>query len=152
MPDNSFRRVLIDSFREAAWAPIGVFALHVLAAYAGAYARSEWLDQPMHFAGGAAIALLFASLVRHSQGAGFVGALHPAAHFVAVIGLTATAAVLWEFAEFVSDRFAGTRAQAGLEDTLLDLLLGLVGGAVLLVSRARRAVSGPEGERRARGD
>jgi hypothetical protein len=37
-------------------------------------------------------------------------------------------------AEYLSDRFFGTHAQVDLEDTLLDMFLGLVGGLSFLVA------------------
>ena len=45
---------------------------------------------------------------------------------------TVACALFWEFAEFLSDRYFGTNSQVGLEDTLLDMLLGVVGGAVFV--------------------
>lgn len=53
-----------------------------------------------------------------------------------VFALTATAAVAWEFAERISDRCLHSHAQIGLDDTLFDMALGIVGGAVLLAARA----------------
>ena len=50
------------------------------------------------------------------------------AEAVFVVSLTATASVVWEFAEFTSDVFFGTRAQLGLDDTLFDMALGIAGG------------------------
>ena len=47
------------------------------------------------------------------------------------------AAVLWELAEFASDRLFGSRIQLGGSDTGLDLVLG-IGGAVVgvIIGRA----------------
>lgn len=61
-----------------------------------------------------------------------------------VFALTYSAAVFWEFAEFVSDRLASTTAQLSLGDTLLDLHLGIVGGTAYLAGQAlvRRGASG----------
>jgi hypothetical protein len=152
-PDPS-ARVLIDACRDAAWAPIVVFATHVVCGrFFDVYSHWPEFDVPMHIAGGAAIAFFLARVVAHAQYQGFVGPLHPAARFVGVFGLTAAAALHWEFAEFLSDRFAGTHAQGGLEDTLGDLLNGLAGGATWLavawlVSRTRRPVSDADQEKR----
>ena len=54
------------------------------------------------------------------------------------MALTATASTFWEFAEFVSDAVFGTRAQLGLEDTLLDTALGIAGGASYVLARWRQ--------------
>lgn len=61
---------------------------------------------------------------------------------VVVLGMTGTATVFWEFAEFVSDRFFGTHAQVGLEDTLLDMALGVAGGLAYLASAYQRSTLG----------
>ena len=45
---------------------------------------------------------------------------------------TATSAVLWEFAEYISDHSFGSQTQGGLEDTLLDMLLGILGGFTMV--------------------
>lgn len=43
------------------------------------------------------------------------------------------AAVIWEFAEFVSDRYFGTGAQVSVADTMGDLLMGMLGAGVVMV-------------------
>jgi hypothetical protein len=63
---------------------------------------------------------------------GLLGPWHRGTHALLVFGWTAVAAVVWEFAEFTSDRLFGTRMQGGdLPDTLKDLLCGLIGGGVV---------------------
>ena len=44
---------------------------------------------------------------------------------------TVTVAVGWEFAEHLLDRWLGSRLQASQADTMLDLLLGMVGAAAI---------------------
>jgi hypothetical protein len=134
----------IAILRRAAWPPATVFGIHVTASRAfDAYARWPWLDVLMHLLGGLAIACCFARtlevLARHDAAARVDGRLAA----LLVFALTCSAAVFWEFAEFVSDRYAGTTAQLGLEDTLLDLLLGIAGGTAYLTGRAlaRRGAS-----------
>lgn len=139
-------RLLAAALRDAAWAPAAVFLLHLVASGVGAYGRIRWLDLPFHLAGGTAIAFLSTRVVLHARRLGFVGRSHAVAHGVGVMGLVALAAVGWEFAEFLFDRYLGTRAQAGLEDTLLDLAMGLAGGLAFVVATARRAVSEGGGE------
>lgn len=50
-----------------------------------------------------------------------------------VWGLVNTTALLWEFAEFFSDRVLGSSCQLSLEDTLMDLFLGMLGGMLFLL-------------------
>ncbi len=51
-------------------------------------------------------------------------------HITLILALACTAAVFWEFAEWIADHTIGTTCQLSLEDTMLDLFMGFVGGAV----------------------
>jgi len=108
------------------WAPFGVLALHsVLAVLFGH--RREW-DPLFHFLGGAAGAYSLLRILNALPGlARAVEALDRSA--VIVVAMS-TACLLWELAEFASDRFLGTRIQQGLFDTGSDVALGVVGAAV----------------------
>jgi hypothetical protein len=46
--------------------------------------------------------------------------------------LVSTVAVFWEFAEFLLDRFLGTDLQISLQNTMQDLLMGILGAATLV--------------------
>jgi hypothetical protein len=123
----------------AVWPPVAVVTAHVLASRVfDAYARWPRLDVPMHFAGGIAIACFFARALEGLQGGRAWLAVDRRMRALLVLGWTGTAAVLWEFAEFLSDRYAGTAAQDGLEDTLGDLLVGLLGGLAYAAACALR--------------
>ncbi len=114
--------------RRAGWAPILVFLLHVLIARVlDGYINFPPLDIPMHLAGGWAMAY-FLSECFAALPEGFIApGGRKAVEAVMVLNLTTVTAVLWEFAEFLSDQWLGSQAQVGLEDTLLDLALGMVG-------------------------
>ena len=119
--------------KRAGWAPALVFVAHM--AWwrgVGAYAAFPLLDIPMHFLGGLAIAFFLWTANSVYSRSGTFG--RPNGNAIAVLTLTSTAtcALLWEFAEFLSDRYLGTNTQKGLEDTLLDMLLGVVGGVVFV--------------------
>ena len=125
---------LLRTLRQAAWAPILVFGLHsVSASSLDFYAAWPPLDIPMHFFGGMAIAFFFARADRVAEEMDLLGRPSALLFPLAVFALTCTAAVFWEFAEFLSDRFFNTQMQDGLEDTLFDMFLGIVGGITLLV-------------------
>jgi di/tricarboxylate transporter len=70
---------------------------------------------------------------------------------VIVLGLTCAATVFWEFAEFLSDRYLGTHAQGALDDTLSDMLFGILGGtafaAITGVRRSQAQLPAPSNER-----
>ncbi len=122
----------------AAWAPVLVFGLHVfISRVLNAYLLFPPLDIPMHFFGGVAIAYLLASCLQALPASALSPRLRPWLVAAIVFALTATAAVFWEFAEFFSDRLCGTHAQLGLEDTLLDMALGIGGGITYLAMAAK---------------
>jgi hypothetical protein len=130
-----------ESLRSAGWAPALVFVGHVMASQGfDAYRRFPPLDIPMHLLGGAAIAFFFAGSYRIAEERGLLGS--PASWLSPVVAgaLAVCAGVFWEFAEFLSDRYFGTRAQLGLDDTLLDMALGCLGSfSYLALSGAARA-------------
>jgi hypothetical protein len=127
----------------AGWMPTAVFLLHVvISRVLNGYILFPPLDIPMHFLGGVAIAFFFSRCTALVPARVISGSARHVAEAVVVFGLTGTATVLWEFAEFFSDRLFGTRAQLGLEDTLLDMALGLAGGLAYLASAHLRATLG----------
>ncbi len=123
----------LATVRAAGWAPVAVFAAHVLASrILGLYRVLPLVDLPLHLAGGAAIAFFFWRGLALREARFAVGELVPGAAGILSFALAGTAAVGWEFAEWVSDRYFGTHAQLGLEDTLLDMFLGIAGGFVFV--------------------
>lgn len=143
---NSRLDPVVATAREGAWAPLLVFGLHIVASRVyGWYGPYPDLDIPMHFAGGVAIAWFIHRALVNAARAGWLAPFHAVTHVLLVLALVGSSTVLWEFAEYVSDRYFGTHAQGGLQDTLLDMALGCLGGIALLSGlwwRARsRAVS-----------
>jgi len=93
------------------------------------------LDIPMHIAGGFAIAYFFSGSLRALEE---YKLLHPLEHLledILVFTLTCTAAIFWEFLEYISDHWIKTHAQPGLEDTLLDLLMGIAGVVLYIITQ-----------------
>ena len=125
---------VITSLRRAAWAPVLVFSIHVVALVCfDIYRRFPEFDIPMHFAGGVAIAHFFGMSYHTAAQRKLLGEPSAVMFPPMILGLTSLAAVVWEFAEFIADRQFGTHSQPSLADTLLDLLMGLLGGAVWIV-------------------
>lgn len=123
----------VESLRKAAWAPALVFVAHMILWHGvGAYEAFPPLDTPMHLLGGLAIAFFFWTAYSICARTGAFG--QPNNTAIAVLTLTSAvaSAVLWEFGEYLSDTYLGSNTQKGLEDTLLDMLLGLVGGAIFV--------------------
>ena len=126
---------LVESLWRAGWAPALVFVAHMILWHGvGAYEAFPPLDTPMHLLGGLAIAFFLWTAYSIGARNGTLG--RPNVTAIATLTLTSTAAcaVFWEFAEYLSDRYLGTNTQKGLEDTLLDMLLGLVGGAIFVAA------------------
>lgn len=143
---------LARTLRDAAWAPMLVLAFHLIASKIfDAYSAWPDLDVPMHLIGGIASAYWFHTASLHGSACSVLGPFHRLTHCLLVIGLTCAAAMGWEFAEFLSDRYLGTRMQCGdLNDTLLDMFLGMVGGIAFLTAawtrgRLKPSIPSPTG-------
>ncbi len=122
-----------ELWRSGFWAPLAVFVAHVtLSLTFNAYERLPEVDIPVHFVGGIAIAFFFYRTLGILSEYDIVNRVDGLVRAVLLVALTATAAVLWEFAEYASDHVIGTHTQEGLEDTLLDMLLGLLGGFTMV--------------------
>ena len=124
---------IIRVARQAAWAPLCVLVLHEAAARL--LGHEPYVDPAMHFLGGAAAAFF----IRYAASVAdrLVGAPTEAALDLLAFGLTCAVALLWELGEFAADRFIGTHVQRGLENTMRDLVLGLVGAILYLWTRRR---------------
>jgi hypothetical protein len=127
----------------AGWAPILVFILHVfISRVLNGYILYPPLDIPMHFFGGVAMAYFLSACFAALPENAVRSDMRALAQFVFVVGLTTTASTFWEFAEFTSDTLFGTHAQLGLEDTLLDMSLGIAGGTSYVLMSWRQGVLG----------
>ncbi len=110
-----------------------MFALHlVFSRILRLYGPFPHLDVPVHVAGGVAMAYFLARcfaavpedvVTRRARASVAAGAV--------LLG-TSTAAVFWEFYEWICDHTFHSRMQGGLADTLLDLALGISGAAVFV--------------------
>ena len=125
--------------REAAWAPFSVFVVYMIAKAFDAYLLYPSLDIPTHFLGGVAIAYFYRSAIANSQK--LVGSIPLPIQFLLVLTCTGTTTILWEFFEYSSDFFFQTSMILGLEDTLKDMFLGLLGGLILLLLTSKKRVS-----------
>lgn len=129
------------TLRAAGWAPLLVFGLHlVLSRGFAVYAVFPELDIPMHFLGGVAIACFFHRALCAEEAREFLGPMSTLGREAFALAAVFAAAMLWEFAEWTTDRLGVSHAQLSLDDTLLDMAFGVVGGAAFLGwLRLRRA-------------
>jgi hypothetical protein len=91
----------------------------------------------MHFFGGIAIAYFFSHAYRAAEELDLLGRPSAILYVVTVLALVCSATVFWEFAEFLADRYLSTHMQGGLEDTLGDMLVGILGGLAFLAGAPR---------------
>ena len=123
--------------RHAGWLPIAVFLLHEICAHVvDAYHVWPPIDIPLHLLGGFAIAFFVSSAIQVFAERGLIEKPNAFLHLVLVFALACTAAVFWELAEWTADHTIGTTCQIGLDDTILDLLMGVVGGAAFTIPLA----------------
>jgi hypothetical protein len=136
-------RIAGSLIARAGWAPIFVFLLHVfISRVVNGYILYPPLDIPMHFFGGVAMAYFLSKCFAALPEGTIAPTFRPLAEFVFVVSVTATASTFWEFAEFTSDTMFGTHAQLGLDDTLLDMALGIAGGVSYVLMSWRQGALG----------
>jgi len=136
MNKQQFLNWVAATLREAAWAPLSVFGFYVLGLAFHLFNLFPAIDIPTHFLGGVVITYFYRSAIRHSQK--FVGEIPLAVQVLFAFTCTGTTTILWEFYENILDFFFGTHMVRGLEDTIIDLFLGLLGALVLSVTYRRR--------------
>ncbi len=138
------------SLQRGAWAPLTVFGLHVISTFGfKLYHRFPFLDIPTHFLGGIAIAYFFGQSLEIALKRGLAGQPSPLLNKVLLLALTGMATICWEFAEWSWDFIFQASAQGGLDDTMLDILMGLWGGlswigVLLIFGKSPGTISDPE--------
>lgn len=131
---NSKTKILewiITALRESAWAPLAVVGFYLIGLALGLFDLFPPLDIPTHFMGGVAITYFFRSAIKHSQK--FLGDIPTLVQILFAFTCTGTTIILWEFYENAFDFLFGTTMVRGLEDTIVDMFVGLLGALVLTV-------------------
>ena len=114
--------------------PIMVFILHVVLSLGfKVYQILPWFDILEHVLGGFVIAHSFILSLKFFQKKKLVDEMNNIVKAIFIFTLVSTAAVFWEIGEFTIDFIFKTRYQAGLADTMLDVLLGMSGGLVSIL-------------------
>jgi hypothetical protein len=133
---NKFINWVVIALKESAWAPLSVFGFYLFGLAIHLYDLFPPLDVPTHFMGGVTITYFYRSLIRNSQP--IVGEIPLPIQIIFAFTCTGTTTVFWEFYENSMDRFFGFHMVRGLEDTLVDFILGLSGALVLSLFYRRR--------------
>jgi hypothetical protein len=94
------------------------------------YDTIEWWDDANHLVNWALQTAAVGLLLRY-------GEWSTATRAALAFGYAVTAAVLWEFAEFVTFVPDSPEAASAYADTLLDLALGMLGGLVAAIATSR---------------
>ena len=113
--------------------PVFVLIVHVLLLFVfEVYLIFPWLDIPMHFLGGASIALTYFLTLKFLQKENYFK-LNAFFNIFFIFALVSLTAVLWEFLEFSLTYITGFSLQGNLSDTMLDLFLGMLGGLLTAI-------------------
>jgi len=133
---NTMKQWVIETLREAAWAPLCVVLFYIAGLMFGWFNIFPPLDMPTHFAGGVAITYFYRVAIRQAQM--MIGEIPFPIQMLLAFTSTGTMTVFWEFYENLLDHFIGTHMVRGLEDTLVDLVMGISGALVLTLFYKRR--------------
>ena len=119
---------------KAGWFPIAVFGFHQLVARGfDAYNVFPLLDIPMHFLGGVAIGVFFWVLFTSNESLRVIGGLTQFGRIIVSIMGVFVAVSMWEFAEWTTDFIGISEAQLSINDTMLDMFLGVCGGVLAVI-------------------
>jgi hypothetical protein len=127
---------IVETLREAAWAPLGVIAFYAIGLTFHLFELFPILDIPSHFVGGVAITYFYRIAIKHAQR--LVGEIPFPVQVLLAFTSTATTTIFWEFYENLLDFFLGTQMVRGLQDTIVDLFVGLLGALILSLFYERR--------------
>jgi hypothetical protein len=109
--------------------PTIVFLIHLIASKGlNLYTLFPNMDVPFHYIGGFSIAYTYAQILSYLEREKITPRLHRVMFVILILSLTATAAVFWEFAEFIRDQLFDTNIQISLANTMQDQFLGVLGG------------------------
>ena len=111
-----------------------IFIAHALTIVQGWYITHQWVDIPLHIAGGAWVAFVFFYFQRRHIL--LFSALPFWFSLLMVVGFVMLVGVAWEWLEFGFDYFFAKDnflicAQLGLADTMGDLVMDLLGGMLV---------------------
>lgn len=119
---------ILEILKYAIWFPALIFISNIIVWVLKMYEVWAPIDIPMHFLGGVAITYFFWKSISIFESNSLIHLLQKRVKVIFTLSLTGSITVLWEFTEYLVDFVFGTKVQLGLEDTLLDMLLGILGG------------------------
>lgn len=108
--------------------PFGVLLLHLFATLFNWYEQVWYFDKIMHFLGGIAVAISAYYLLQFFNATKSVTISWWAMKILIITAITALSAISWEFLEFGLDKVSFAMMQPSVQDTMTDLLMGMLGG------------------------
>lgn len=123
------------TYRSAVFTGFAVFFANALSLAFGWYKVVSQIDIPLHLAGGFAVGMLAIAILTDLRKRKKLGAAPRWFDYLFTVGFVTLVAVLWEFHEFLLDHMLiwlnhFEKSQTSINDTMDDLLNGLVGGTV----------------------
>jgi hypothetical protein len=119
----------VVTLRETAWAPLCIVGFYIFGLAFDLYDLYPWLDMPTHLLGGIAITYFYRSAIWNSQQV--IGNIPIPIQILLAFTATGTTTILWEFYENTIDYFFGFTTVRGLEETVVDMAMGLSGALIL---------------------
>ena len=141
MRNNQVAAWIMDTLREAAWAPLSVFLFYLIARSLQLFSIFPPLDIPTHFLGGVVITYFYRIAIRNAQT--LFGEIPFPIQVIFGFTCTGTTTIFWEFYEYVFDFFFGTHMVRGVTDTTVDFFVGLLGALVASLFYRRRRLELP---------
>ncbi len=133
---------VVETIRPYGWLPLSVLLAHEVCAHViDGYRRWPSVDIPLHFFGGLAIAFFVSGTISVFTERRIIQSPEPVIRFLLMFGLTCAAAMFWEFAEWTADHTIGTTCQLGLDDTVGDMVVGVLGGMSLAIPKTVQMIN-----------
>lgn len=132
---------MVEAIRRYGWLPFSVLLVHEVCAHViDGYRLWPPVDILLHFFGGFAIAFFVSGVTCVFAERRIIQSPDPVVYFLLMFGLTCAAAMFWEFAEWTADHTIGTTCQLGLDDTIGDMVVGVLGGMSFAIPKTVRTI------------
>lgn len=131
-----FFKATVESIKISGWIPLGIFIGHIVAVYGfNIYNVFPSFDIPMHFLGGVGITYFYVDFLKRLHQYSIIKIGNVFTIIILLFCMISTTTVLWEFLEWIIDYCFNTHAQVSLDDTMLDMFLGILGGTITIIIR-----------------
>lgn len=130
---SRYIKATTETIRHHGWLAILLSVSHIILLNTHSYRYYPFLDIPLHFFGGLAIAMLISGWLTVFPKHQLLQKTSPFVHAVLIFSLTCTVAIFWEFSEWILDHTISSGCQLGRNDTMQDLFLGTLGGSIYTV-------------------